>query len=568
MRRLRWPLLIAVGGILLILGLLLQQSTSTTEAPPQPAVGGVYTEALIGRIQRLNPILDLFNQTDRDIDRLIYSGLVRFDSRGMPQKDLASEWAISADATLYTITLREDALWHDGEPVTSDDIIYTFSKLQDEDFPGPEDLRDFWKAVNIVRLDERSVQFQLPEPFAPFLDYLAVGLLPDHLLRGVSAGELVDHPFNLAPVGTGPFRFDRFILEDESIRGVSLSAFEGYYGRRPFMERVEFYLFPDSSEALDAYQDGTVLGIGTIDNQILTEVLAMPQMNLHTARLPRMGIIFLNLKHPVKEFLADKQIRKALMQALNREHIIHLAFDGQGIVPTGPIMPGTWAFAESLQQHPFDPEEAARILDDEEWTLPAGALPGDPAYLRTKDEQFLSLELAYADTPAFTQVAEAVAFYWEQIGIKVDLRPVDPAAMLNEILEPREFEAALTELVFSPYPDPDPYPFWHDSQTETGQNYSGFEDRNISIWLEQARTTPDYGRRADLYASFQYRFQDQLPALPLYYPTYSFGIDAQVQGVTVGPMIDPADRFNRIEEWFLIAQRAPAAQPTPASGAN
>ncbi|HET7012163.1 MAG TPA: ABC transporter substrate-binding protein, partial [Anaerolineales bacterium] len=195
MRTLRWQILIAVGGLVLILGLLLGQSPGGQPSAAQPAQGGAYVEALVGRIVRLNPLLDFANQTDRDIDRLLYRGLVQFDSQGLAKPDLAETWTVSADATLYTFTLREDAVWHDGVAVSSDDVIFTFSELQDPDYPGPPDLHELWQAINIIRLDERTVQFQLPEPFAPFLDYAALGLLPDHLLRGAQVENLIDHPF-------------------------------------------------------------------------------------------------------------------------------------------------------------------------------------------------------------------------------------------------------------------------------------------------------------------------------------------------------------------------------------
>ena len=555
MRNIRWQLLIAIGGLALVVVLLIGQTPDQVTAPAQPVTGGVHSEALIGEIIRLNPILDFSNQPDRDIDRLIYHGLLHFDSRGIPVPDLAAAWSISADATLYTFTLREDAVWHDGEPVTSDDIVYTYSKLQDDNYPGPEDIHELWNQVNIIRLDDRRVQFQLPEPFAPFLDYLSVGLLPDHLLRGVSAGDLIDHPFNLDPIGTGPFRLDQFILEENRITGVSLVAFDEFYGQQPFLERIELILFENEQDALKAYNNGEVKGIGYLGESILSEGLSLPSMNVHSARLPRLGLIFLNLQNPEKDFLSEKTVRRALAIAINRQWIIDQVFLGQAVQSIGPIMPGTWAFAEGIKTLPFDPDEAAQILESEGWELPAGASPGTPEYQRVKDEEILSLELVHREDDTNTQIAELVKQYWEAIAIQVELVPVSSDSLLNDFLQPRDYQAALTELDLGSYPDPDPYSLWHDSQTETGQNYSGFSDRNISIWLEQARTTPDRGRRSDLYTSFQYRFQDQVPSILMYYPIYNYGIDAQVQGVTVGPLFNPSDRFNTVFDWYLVARR-------------
>jgi peptide/nickel transport system substrate-binding protein len=566
MRNLRWQFLIAIGGVILVVGLLIGQTPDADTVFPQPAPGGIYVEALVGDITRLNPILDIYNQTDRDIDRLIFSGLVRFDSRGVPHPDLA-DWAVTADATLYTFTIREDAFWHDGEPVTSDDVVYTFSKLQDPGYPGPADLQAMWQDINIIWLDSRRVQFQLPEPFAPFLDHVAIGLLPDHLLRGVSVQDMIDHPFNLQPIGTGPFRFDQFIVVDEEIEGVSLVAFNDYYAGRPFLERVEFQLYDDTQSAFDAYLAGEVLGIGDVDLEVLPQVLQQPDLNLHTARLPQLSLVFLNTKHAEKTYLGEKTFRQALLLSINRQWIINQALAGQGLIPYGPVQPGTWAFSDSFSPMPFDQIRASELLDSLGWELPPGATPGTPEYRRSQDEQIMSLELIYPEGETHAKVAEILKTSWQAVGIEVELVSAEPASVLEDYLIPREYDAVLTDLNLSRFPDPDPYPFWHDSQTETGQNYSGFTDRNISIWLEQARITPDFGRRAELYRNFQHRFQDQSPALLLYYPVYNYAINAQVQGVSIGPLFDPSDRFMNIAEWYVVFRRSIGLEATqePAS---
>lgn len=556
-RAFRWQILIAVGGFALLIALLISQGPPGAPGVAQPAEGGAYAEALVGEIVRLNPLLDFANQVDRDVDRLLYRGLVRFDGRGLPQPDLAEGWSVSADGTLYTVTIRPDAAWHDGEPVTSDDVIYTFSQFQDPDHPGSADAVAMWQAINIIRLDDRTVQFQLPEAFAPFLDYLATGLLPDHLLRGAQIEDLIDHPFNLEPVGTGPFKFQRFLLDEGEITGVVLEAFGDFYAGRPFLDRLEFRTYPTTDDAVAAYTAGEVQGLSTIDLEHFASILDDPDLNQYTARLPRSGVVFLNLRDPEAAFLAEKEVRQALLLATNRQWLIDVALDGQGIVAAGPMLPGSWATDDDSEPAPYDPAQAVILLEGGGWEIPTGATPGSAEYVRTKDDVALSFELTHADDPLAGKIARALQANWQAIGVQTTLRPLGEEALIPDALEQGDFQALLTEIDFSPYPDPDPYPFWHDTQIETGQNYGGFDDRNSSIWLERARTTPDLGLRADYYRSFQHRFRDQVPALFLYHPVYNYAVDGTVQGISVGPMFDASDRLQSAAEWFLIARRAP-----------
>lgn len=568
MRDLRWQILIAAGGLIMLALLLFRQTTPLQTSEPQPVSGGAHTEALVGRLVRPNPLLDDFNQVDQDVDALIYSGLIRFDGQGNPQPDLADSWGVSADAKLYTVHIREDAVWHDGQPVTSADITYTFSKFQDADYPGDPALQQFWEEIAIVQLDDYTVQFQLPEPFAPFLDFLSQGLLPDHLLRGASAGDLVDHPFNRQPVGTGPFMFDQFLLEGERIAGVNLIANPNYYLKEPFLERVELRFYESSQAALRAYEQEEVQAIGYVDDSIIEPVLQARNLNLHTSRLPETTLIYLNLNHPEKTFLAEREVRRALLLGLNRQAIVDRVMRGQALPANGPVLPGNWAHANDLPALEFDPRAASELLDSSGWEVPQGAAPGAQDYVRAnEDGTTLSLTLLHGSSTAHQQVAEMVAGYWRALGVGVELELV-PEPELESALQDRGYEAALAKLSLGRYPDPDPYSLWHDSQAETGQNYSGFSDRNSGIWIEQARTTVDRTRRAELYQSFQHRFLDQLPALLLYHPVYNYAISAEMRGVAIGPIQDPSDRFRNIHQWYLLARRSaggstPSATPEP-----
>ena len=241
--------------------------------------------------------------------------------------------------------------------------------------------------------------------------------------------------------------------------------------------------------------------------------------------------------------------------AVDRERMIGELLGGQGMIASGPILPGNWAFAMNLDPLPYNPDEAEEILAGLGWEIPAGIEAGSADYIRTDGENQLSLQLAHINDPLYSSVAEMLQSSWERIGVSVELEALSASELLADKLAPREFDAVLTELDGSQLADPDPYSFWHDSQAETGQNFSGFSDRNTSIWLEQARVTPNKDRRQELYRDFQFRFRDQAPALMLFHPIFSYAISSDVQGASVGPINDPSDRFANIKDWFLLVRR-------------
>ncbi|MEP7357914.1 MAG: ABC transporter substrate-binding protein, partial [Anaerolineales bacterium] len=310
MRHLRWQLIIAILGMLLVAGLLAGKGQQgIVEIADEPVRGGVYTEALIGTPHRFNPLLDSANPVDHDIDRLLFSGLTRFDAVGRPTPDLAN-WIISDDELTYTFVVRADARWHDGQPVTSADVAFTAGLLQDPGFPGRADVAQLWQSVKVKVVNQQTVEFTLPEPFAPFLDYTSFGLLPEHILTGTAAADLPAAAFNSAPVGTGPFKFVGLTGEAGQITGARLAAFDGYRGAAPLLNDVLFKFYPDTAAALAAYQAGEVLGISRIDAAHVDQALALPTLGVYSSLLPQYSLIFLNLQNPELTFFQDKRVRQ------------------------------------------------------------------------------------------------------------------------------------------------------------------------------------------------------------------------------------------------------------------
>ncbi len=551
-RRFRWQLLLALMAAIAVAFLLLGQkppATTPGSVAPAPKRGGVYTEALIGTISRLNPLLDSGNQPDRDVDRLLYCSLIVFDARGLPQPGIAESWGISHDGTTYNFALRKDAKWHDGQPVTVDDVIFTIQLMSNDAIPLPPDIRALWKAVKYKALDAHTLQLRLPEAFAPFLDYLTFGILPKHVWENIPPEQMVNAPQNLEPVGCGPYRFDHLVVENGKIKGIALRAFDDYFGGRPYIDRMVFRYYPTAQEALQAYRDGEVLGIQRITPDILADALRERNLNFYTTRLPRMTLVLFNLGNKEVGFLQDKTVRHALYLGLNRRWMIDHVLDGQAFEATGPIFPGTWAYYDKLQPTPYNPDKAISLLKDDKFVIPAGG-----GNVREKNGQPLAFTLVYPDDAHHAALAQAIQHDWAALGVKVTLKGVPYEKLIANYLDPRTYEVALVDLDLTRSPDPDPYPFWHQSQATNGQNYTMWDNRRASEYLEQARITPDIAQRQKLYYNFQVLFQKELPALPLFYPVYTYAVDEQVGGIRIGPVFDLSDRFRNVTQWFLVAQ--------------
>ncbi len=537
--------------------MLLSEQPVIQQIIPEPVRGGIYTEALIGSPQRYNPLLDSFNSVDRDVDKLIFSGLLSIGENGVPQPDLAESWGISQDGKTYNFELRPNIVWHDGNPLTTADILFTIELIRQGGDVVPADLKEFWNNVEVEALSDTTIQFRLPEPFAPFTDYLTFGVLPSHLLSNFSIDEIINHPFNLAPVGTGPFKFDQLVVTDGIISGVVLKAFDEFYKEnKPFLEQINFLYYNTAQEALQAYREGIVQGISKVPPELVSEALKEENLGFYTVNSPELKMILINNKNPDTPFFQETNIRKALLQGINRQWIINNILNSQAILANGPILPGTWAYYDTGTID-FNLEQAKNTLQLEGYLI-----SGESSTVREKDGVPLAFELLHPDSEQDRLIAESIKENWEKLGVQVTLTPLPYDVLVNERLELRNYQAALVDVNFSKTPDPDPYPFWDQAQSTGGQNYTQWDSRTASEFIEEARITNDLAERIRLYRNFQVIFADEVPALPLYYPVYNYGVDYQIQGVSLGPLFDSSDRFSTILDWFMVTRRKAQSTPT------
>ena len=553
-RRIGWQVLLVGVGFLITAAILAYIATTyTTEF--RPARGGTYVESVGGYPQSLNPLLSFYNDADSDVVALTFSGLTRIGMRGDIEPDLATGWEIDPSGITYTFQLNRNALWHDGYYFSADDVVFTTGLLQDPDYPGPPDIGALWRSVDVSKIDDYTVQFVLEEPYAPFLDYTTIGLLPAHILRGVRATELPDLDFNRQPIGAGPFRVIGVETDEGQITLITFKRFHRYYGPEPYLENVVLRFYPTPRAAFEAYQDGIVEGVARITLDLLPQAFATEDLKLYSTTTAEMTMLYFN--ELVTETLPfnDTQVRQALFYGLDRQTIVDEVLMGQAVIPRTPLLPGTWAYnTQDVPSYTYDPNRALILLAESGWRR--WALSDT---LTTADGVPLAFTLMATNEPQDLAIAQAIVDQWARIGISVTIQSVPPLA-LSGVLESRSYQAALVHLVIPG--DPDPYPFWHETQAlpGQGQNYAGFQHRHISEIIEQARITVNPNQRLALYREFQQLFMEEVPAFPLYVPIYTYAIDNRVNGCQLGPLMRTGDRFRRIADWYVLQRRVVASQ--------
>ncbi len=551
-RYIRWQIILVVLGMILAAVLLSYQAVGLEEVFV-PASGGVLIEGVAGWPQTLNPLLSFTNPVDRDICALVFEGLTRYDRNGQLTPALATGWNVSLDGLVYTFWLRQDVRWQDGITFSADDVVFTTQLLQDAGYTGPADLGALWRSVQVDKINRWTVTFTLQEPYAPFLDYTTIGLLPMHLLEGVTAAELPSHPFNRQPIGTGRFQIAGSGWEDGKLL---MNANLLYREQRPQLAGIEFRFFADHASALAAFEPGEVHTVSDIQRADIGRAQALQEVNLFTSSLPRYTTILLNLQDEDLPFFQDRSVRQALLHALDRPELIANALNGQGIIAHSPISPDSWAFFGDVSQYGYDPDQAAALLDAAGWSLPpqeateANLVESEdlPDGVRKQEERELSFTLTAA-AGVHEQVAREVARQWAKLGIRATVIVTEPL-QIQQILTDRSFDAIIADIDMRG--DPDLYALWSESAIREGQNYAGWRNREASELLEKARQSANPGQRATLYYHFQQLFAQEAPAILLYYHTYTYGVSSQVQQVSIGPLTDPSDRFITASDWFLV----------------
>lgn len=505
-----------------------------------PAGGGSLTEGLIGSPRFINPVLAL-SDADRDVTALTYSGLLRATPGGSYEPDLAESYTVSDDGREYTFTLRQ-ATFHDGKPVTADDIVFTVQKIQNPALKSP--LRANWDGVVAEALDARTVRFTLKSPYAPFIKNLTLGILPKALWSSITDDEFSFSQLNASPVGSGPYRVRSITRTASGIpSSYELSPFAGYALGAPYLHlTLRFYQSEDA--LMNALSGGEVEAASGLSPDKLA---SLKGADITTTPLNRVFGVFFNQNQ--SEVLRQKTVRAALNLALDRDELVEKVLDGYGTPLAGPVPPSVLKTAAATTT-PVDRLESARaMLANNGWKLGEdGILAKTTGTGKNATTQTLSFSIATANVSELRAAAEYLRDLWGQLGAKVEVKVFESGDLSQNVIRPRKFDALLFGEVIGR--ELDLFAFWHSSQrNDPGLNVAGYVNADADQALESMRQTADQAERAALYEAFAKEIQTDIPAVFLYAPDFVYSIPKDIQGLDLGLVEAPSDRFLSITQW-------------------
>ncbi|MFA6106698.1 MAG: ABC transporter substrate-binding protein [Patescibacteria group bacterium] len=541
-----------------------------------PKIGGEYREGLVGSPKYINPLFASTNDVDSDISQLVFSSLFKRDNEGKITGDLAENYKVSPDGKKYSLKIRSGAKWHNGNDLTVDDIVFTFGAIKDSEFKST--LHSSFGGVEIEKIDEENISFNLSEPYAPFIELLTFGILPRDIWEQIPPASARLAELNLKPIGSGPYRF-KSLLKDKNgnIKAVNLSLNEDYYGKKPYIKELTFSFFPNYEEMVAGINGNQIDGMNYLPPSLMKDIAARDSYNLKKINLPQLTALFFNPAN--NAFLADKRVRKALALAMPKEEIMKGIFNQDDYkLIYSPISSDTPYYFDGVNKYGFNFEAAAKGFIEAGWKIEeineeairkageekesedaavrakaeAVLEQGAGKWLKNEGGKYFNLKITTVESEDNSRLAEAIRTNWEKAGIKVIVELI-PAGQIQSQVRAKSYESLLYGITLGP--DPDCYAYWHSTQAEKGLNLANYSNKTVDALLEDGRVALDAEIRKGKYKQFQEIISDEEPAIFIYSPFYNYIQDKKIKNSNTVKIYNPSDRFSGISEWYIKTEK-------------
>jgi peptide/nickel transport system substrate-binding protein len=509
-----------------------------------PAPGGIYSEGLVGNFTNANPIYAT-GAADTSISRLIFSGLFKHDNNNKLVGDLATNWTLDNSQTRYTVKLKKDINWQDGQPFTADDVVFTYQMMQNIEAQSP--FYASWQGIKLTKKDNYTVYFDLANPLSAFPYSLTNGIIPAHAFKGIKPTSMRTAPFNNKPVGTGPFEWKYVEVtgktDADREQRISLASNGDYWDAKPRLDGFNLTTFSSENNLVTAFsnkQINAMSGLEAVPDKLKSD------KGIHVYTTPLTGAVmaFFNISHPI---LNDANVRKAMVTGVDRSNISNLLEYPVKQVDS-PLLSSQLGYDPTIVEPDYNQDSANQLLEKAGWVSGGNN--------RTKDDKPLKLTLAAQDTPAYTQVAQYLQTQWSKLGIRTDVHYYASDDLQKAVIPSHDYDILLYGISIGV--DPDVFAYWDSSQASISSqghlNLSEYKSKAADQALESSRTRADAGLRVTKYKAFLGAWVADAPALALYQPNMIY--------VTRGPVFNyerkesnsSADRFYNVNAW-MIRQR-------------
>ncbi|MFO7952068.1 MAG: ABC transporter substrate-binding protein [Bacillota bacterium] len=444
--------------------------------------------------------------------------------------ELAESMEVSDDEMTFTYTLKDDIYFHDGEPVTTEDVKWTFEWMMDEDYTGVR--ASYWETIEEIEIeDERTIHFHFEEVDAPALINVSTwAISPKHVFEDTPIAELEEHPnVNQEPIGAGPYKLTEYADGQYTI----LEAFDDYVGGKPNVDQITVKTASSDTQMAELITGSSDLAWVQPEKD---EFEAYQEEGLEVVNYPANAYQYMGIKldHPV---LSDKNVRHALTHAIDRWEIIDALFEGMASVQTSHMSMVSWAYDEDLEPLPYDVERANELLEESGWEM-----DDDDGY-RYKDGERLEFTLSYPSGNAPRERnAEIIQDMASDAGIAIELDMMEFTTLTDLIFEERDFELYL--MGWSLALEPDPTGIW---LSDDQWNAVGFDHPDNDELIREARRTTDMEERAEIYSEWQELLVEEAPYVWLYAEDEAFVHTPDLKNFQG----DAFSMWWNVEEWEL-----------------
>lgn len=532
MKRLIFGLLALIAFVLL--------TANAWSGQPTPT-GGRIIVGSIGDASSMIPMITS-DSASHDMSEFCYNGLIKYDKDLNIVGDLAQSWTVSPDGLTITFHLRHGVKFHDGREYTSRDAMFNYRFMVDPKTPTPYG-GDYLKVVKAETPDRYTFRVHYKEPFAPALASWSLPQMPAHLLEGQDPRT---SPLGRAPVGTGPYRFVRWIPGSR----VELSYFADYFEGRPNLDDIIFRVIPDDSTLFLELMAGGIdwMGLTPLKYQRQTDTpFFKKNFRKYKYLSSTYAYVGYNLKDPRFQ---DARVRRALTYAIDKEEIIKGVLLGLGKPATGPYKPGTYWYNPNVRRYPYDPAKARELLAQAGWKDSDG-----DGWLDKNGQRFEFSLMTNQGNKNRENAVVIIQHRLAQIGVKVVPRTIEWAAFINDFIDKGRFEAVV--LAWTMVQDPDLYDVWHSNQIGK-LNFTGYKNAEVDTLLEQGRQTFDRQKRKAIYDRVQEILADDQPYTFLYVPDALPVVQARFHGIEPAPA---GIGYNFIRWWVPKDLQRPTLQP-------